>query len=70
MNIKKGVKKEYWDYSFKELLNAPVSALIGISEYDAKLLKEALGIETINDYAQLQSVKWARSIMTLAQLEE
>lgn len=70
MNIKKAVKKEYWDCNLKEILNAPVSAIEGISEHDAELLKEALNIETVDDYANLQSVKWARSIMTLAKLEE
>lgn len=70
MNIKKAVKKEYWNCSFKEILKAPVSAIEGISTEDAKMLEKALGIVTVDDYANLKSVKWARSIMTLAQLEE
>jgi len=70
MNINKGLKKEYLNMSFTELLNAPVSALEGISEKQAELLYEALHIKTIDDYANLQSVKVARSIMTLAKLEE
>ncbi len=70
MNLNNGLKKEYWGKSFKELLKSPVYALSGISEEDAKLLYKVFQIETIEDYAKLQSVKWARSILTLADVEE
>jgi hypothetical protein len=70
MNFNNGLKCEYWNKSLKELLDAPVYALNGISEKEADFLFQALKIKTINDFAKLQSVKVARSIMTLADLEQ
>lgn len=70
MNINKAIKEEYRNKTFKELLKAPVSAIQNISEYDAELLYKVFKIKTIDDFARLQSVKWARSIMTLAEMEE
>lgn len=66
MNINKIVDKDYKDKSFKEIADAPVNALQGISARDAKLLKQALNIETVRDLADLEYVKWATAIATLA----
>lgn len=66
MNINKIVDKDYKDKSFKEIADAPVNALQGISARDAKLLKQALNIETVRDLANLEYVKWATAIATLA----
>lgn len=41
MNINKALDKAWETKSFKENAKAPVAALEGISENDAKLLKEA-----------------------------
>ena len=41
MNINKAVDKAFEGKSLRELANAPVSALQGVSENDAKLLLEA-----------------------------
>ena len=70
MNIDKFVDKKYEKLSLKELVNAPVDAISGISEGDAKLLKEAFKIKTILDLSKLKYVKWARAIRTLADGEE
>lgn len=70
MNLNKALDKAYEGKSLKELADAPVDALQGISENDAKLLKEAFNVKTIRDLANLKYAKWARAIVTLADTEE
>ena len=70
MNIDKFVDKKYEKMSFKELANAPVDAIAGISEGDAKLLKEAFKVKTVKDLAKLKYVRWAQAICVLADGEE
>ena len=69
MNIDTIVDKEFAGKSFRELVNAPVSALRGVSAKDAKALQQAFNIDTIGDLAELQFVKWASAIKTLAAQE-
>jgi hypothetical protein len=66
MNINKYLDKKYEKLSLKELAAAPVDAIAGISEGDAKLLKEAFKVKTVADLAKLKYVKWAQAICTLA----
>jgi len=70
MNINKFVDKKYESMSLKELVSAPVDAIQGVSEGDAKLLKEAFKVKTIADLAKLKYVKWAQAICVLAEGEE
>ncbi|MCL2185890.1 MAG: hypothetical protein FWB86_08590 [Treponema sp.] len=70
MNIRKFVDKKYEKMTLKELVSAPVDALQGLSEGDAKLLKEAFNVKTIADLAKLKYVKWAKAICLLAEGEE
>jgi hypothetical protein len=69
MNISKVVDKDYQGKSFREIADAPLSALQGISAKDAKLLKQAFDIETVRDLANLRYVKWASALVTLAEDE-
>jgi hypothetical protein len=69
MNINKAVMKEYESKYFKELVNAPVNAIAGISDSDAEHLKAAFNVKTIKDLATLKYVLWAQSIVTLAETE-
>ena len=69
MNIKNAVDKAYEGKSFKELINAPVDALQGLSESDAKLLKEAFNIKTIGDLGNSKYFRWARAITIMAEVE-
>jgi hypothetical protein len=55
--------------SFKEIANAPVAAIQGISESDGKFLQEAFNVKTVSDLAKLKYVKWAQAICTLAEGE-
>ena len=70
MNINKALDKSFETKKFKELVDAPVDALQGVSEKDAQLLKEAFNVKTIKDLATLKYVKWAQAIVTLAETEE
>jgi len=70
MNINKALSKAFETKSLKELVDAPVSAIQGVTENDAKLLNEAFNVKTIGDLAKLKYVKWAQAIVTLAETEE
>jgi len=70
MNINFCVVKAYEKLTLKEIAKSPVDALQGVSENDAKLLKEAFNVKTVADLAKLKYVKWAQAICTLAEGEE
>jgi len=69
MNIDKCVVKKYEKLTLKEIAHAPVDAIQGVSENDAKLLKEAFNVKTVSDLANLKYVKWAQAICILAEGE-
>lgn len=70
MNINKALDKAYEGKTFKELVDAPVDALSGVSKNDAVALKESFGVQTIGDLAKLKYVKWAQAIVEIAGQEE
>jgi hypothetical protein len=70
MNINKYLDKAYEKKSLRELVDAPVEAIAGITEKDGKLLREAFKVKTIGDLAKLKYVKWAQAICELAKGEE
>jgi len=69
MDINKAVDKAYEKKTFKEIADAPVSALQGVSEGDAELLKKAFNVKTVKNLATLKYVRWAQAIVTFAELE-
>ncbi|NVD97329.1 hypothetical protein [Massilia sp. BJB1822] len=70
MNIDTVVDKDYVGKCFKDLAAAPVSALRGVSGKDAKALQQAFNVSTVRDLANLNFVKWACAIATLADEEQ
>ena len=66
MNINKCVDKKYADMDFSQLAEAPIDALRGVHAKDAAVLKQAFNISTIREFANLNFVKWAQAITTLA----
>ncbi|MFG1635565.1 hypothetical protein [Pseudonocardia alni] len=60
------VDKAYEDKGVAELADAPVDALKGVSEGDAKLLKEAFNITTVRDLGTNKFFLWAQAIAKLA----
>jgi len=69
MNIQIIVNDTHHDKCFRELVGAPVTALRGMTEQQAQALRDAFGITTIGDLAELKVVKWARAIRTMAGAE-
>ena len=59
--------KAYEGMAADELVNAPVSALQGVSEGDAEHLKAAFNIKTIGD---LGKNKYFRAAMLISQLHD
>ncbi|NRR29618.1 hypothetical protein HSX11_05400 [Oxalobacteraceae bacterium] len=70
MNIDTIVDKEYIGKTFRELAEAPISALRGVSAKDAKTLAAAFQVSSVRELAQLDFVKWASAITTLADHEQ
>ncbi|MDL2355473.1 MAG: hypothetical protein QFF03_09470 [Pseudomonadota bacterium] len=69
MNIETIVDDQFKAKCFRELVEAPISALRGVSASDARALSQAFGINTIGELADLRFVKWAVAIKTLAEQE-
>lgn len=69
MNINTVVDAEFAGKCFRDICNAPLSAMRGLSTKDAKALHQAFGITTIGDLANLKFVKWASAISILASEE-
>ena len=63
--LTKLLDKEYEEASLEAIVNAPVSALAGVSEGDAKLLQEAFNIKTVGDMGRN---KYFRAALTLTEL--
>jgi hypothetical protein len=66
MNIDTIVDDAYHGKGFRDLVNAPISALRGVSAKDAKALTQAFGVTTIGELADLKFIKWASAICTMA----
>lgn len=69
MNIESIVDDNFTTKCFRELVEAPISALRGVSQSDARALSHAFGVNTIGELADLRFVKWANAIKTLAEEE-
>jgi hypothetical protein len=64
--LHKSLDKAYEDASLAELLKAPASALSGVSDGDATKLKEAFGIDTIEELGRHKAIRLAVTIVDLA----
>lgn len=62
--------KEFNSAEFEDLRKKPVSAISGISENDAALLKNAFGINTIQDLAENKYVQIAQLVTINSKLFE
>src|SRR3954471_12142589 len=66
-NLNALLDKAWEDKALSDIVAAPVDALQGVSDGDAKLLKEALNIKTVGD---LGKNKYFRAAQLLTQLAE
>lgn len=69
INVNKAVDKSYEGKTLKEICEAPVSALEGLTDEHAKLLGQ-LGVKTIRDLGEWKFAAWSAAIVELAKLEE
>ncbi|MEW9534308.1 hypothetical protein [Microbispora sp. NPDC049125] len=64
-DLAKLLDRKYEDMSLDELIKAPVEALAGVSEGDAKLLKEAFNIKTVGDMGRNKFFRAATALVDL-----
>ncbi|QIQ03710.1 hypothetical protein [Streptomyces liangshanensis] len=65
IDLDKVLDKAWAEKSVPEVLAAPVSALKGVSDRQGELLKEAFGITTVADLADLKYAHWAQALAAL-----
>ncbi|MEU8649413.1 hypothetical protein [Streptomyces sp. NPDC048737] len=65
IDLDKVLDKAWADKSLPEILAAPVGALKGVSDRDGELLREAFGVETVADLAELKYVRRAQALAAL-----
>ena len=68
-NRNRWIIKKYSSLPLDELMKSPVDALWGVSANDAKLLKEAFNIKTVEDLATNKFFNWAKEIVEEAEKE-
>ena len=64
-DLSKYLDKEYESKSLNEILDAPVSALAGVTEDDAELLKRAFRIKTVGDLGKNKYFLAAQAMLQL-----
>lgn len=69
MNINSIIIEEFRGKCLRELVASPVTALYGIGEEQAMALRDAFGITTIGELADLRLPRLAEAIRQLATLE-
>ncbi|MET8151208.1 hypothetical protein [Actinoplanes sp. NPDC005259] len=70
VNLDAVLDEEYRSSNLVDLVDAPVSALSGISEAEAEGLRQAFGIETIGDLADNAFVRAAVAIREMAKVAQ
>ncbi len=70
MNINSAVDKAHEQKTLAEILKEPVSALQGVSDADAEMLRSALGIKSVRDLATNKYFLRAHAIYQLAESEK
>ena len=66
VDLAKVLDKAWEDKTLEEILDAPVSALAGVSEADATRLQEALNIRTVRDLGSNKYFAAAGVLVALA----
>jgi hypothetical protein len=64
-DLAKLLDKEYENKSLEEVLKAPVSALAGVSEGDAKALKQAFNVKSVGDLGKNKYFRAAQALTLL-----
>lgn len=66
LGLETKLDKAWEGKSAKEIAEAPVSALAGVTEADAELLRQAFNIRTVRDLGTNKFFRWAQGISALA----
>ena len=66
LGLEKKLDKAWEGKSAQEIADAPVSALSGVSDGDAELLRQAFNIKTVRDLGTNTYFRWAQGIVALA----
>ena len=66
LGLEAKLSKAWEGKSAQDLADAPVTAIQGVSESDAKHLLEAFGIKTVRDFGTNKYFRWAQGISALA----
>ena len=69
MNVDKAMDKDFESKTLKEMTEAPISALEGLTEKAQELLTE-FGVKTIGDLATWKYCRWAEAIVHASKYEE
>jgi hypothetical protein len=69
MNMNKALDKKYEAMTLQQLVEAPVAALAGVSDNDAKALEQAFGVRTIRDLGTNKFFRTAMAIVIAAESE-
>ncbi|WP_137171782.1 hypothetical protein [Massilia sp. HP4] len=69
MNIDTIVNEQFHGKTFRELADAPLSALRGIGEQQAAALGTAFGVKTIGEFADLDLIRYVVAIAALSGCE-
>jgi hypothetical protein len=64
--LAKLLDREYEDTKLEDLVNAPVSALAGVSAADAQYLRDAFRISTVGDLGRNKYFRAASALVDLA----
>jgi len=64
--LERSLDKSFENATLNDLLKAPVSALAGISDGDANRLKEAFGIDTVEELGRHHAIRLAVALVDLA----
>ena len=65
-DLAKMLDKQYEESDLHDLIDAPVSALAGVSDGDADLLRQAFNIKTVGDLGRNKYFRAAMALSILA----
>ena len=66
VNLDKALDKAYEGSSLKEILDAPVAALAGVSDADAEHLAAAFNVKTVRDLGSCKYFTVAAALVALS----
>ncbi|GAA2487444.1 hypothetical protein GCM10010435_57680 [Winogradskya consettensis] len=70
VNLDAALVKAYESTPLAELVNAPVTALAGVSDADGEALQKAFNIKTVGDLAGNKYIKAAQAIAELSRISK